>query len=124
MQNIRGAADVGAIQISGQTEATITVDRERLARHGLSVNDVNTVIQSALAPSPVNSFYDGDRRFDVTLRFDERFRDAVDDLSVLQVALPGGQGTIALADVAWRPNDNEMLNIEFKDYDWTKWKNH
>ena len=31
---------------------------------------------------------------------------------------------IALADVAWRPNDNEMLNIEFKDYDWTKWKNH
>ena len=100
LQSIRGAADVAAFQISGQTEATIAVDRARLARYGLAVNDVNTVIQSALAPSPVNSFYEGDRRFDVTLRLDERYRDAVDDLAALQVALPGGAGTIALGDVA------------------------
>ena len=29
---------------------------------------------------------------------------------------------LVLADIAWRPNDNEMVNIEFDDYDWNKWK--
>lgn len=30
---------------------------------------------------------------------------------------------LAIADLAWRPNDNEMKNISFNDYDWRKWKN-
>src|SRR5574340_163209 len=29
---------------------------------------------------------------------------------------------LALASIAWRPNDNEMINVSFDDYDWTKWK--
>lgn len=31
---------------------------------------------------------------------------------------------IALADIAWKPNDNEMINAEFENYDWSKWKNN
>ena len=31
---------------------------------------------------------------------------------------------LVLADVAWKPNDNEMINVEFSNYDWKKWKNH
>jgi cobalt-zinc-cadmium resistance protein CzcA len=100
LSSTRGAADVAAFQIGGQSEANIAVERSRLGRYGLSVNDVNAVIQAALAPSPVNTFYEGDRRFDVTLRLDERYRDAVDDLSNLQVAMAGGAGTVALGDVA------------------------
>jgi heavy metal efflux system protein len=100
LNGVRGAADVGAFRISGQSEVAITIDRARLGRYGISVNDVNAVIQAALAPTPVNTFYEGDRRFDVTLRLDERYRDAVDDLANLQVSLPGGAGTIALGDVA------------------------
>ena len=30
---------------------------------------------------------------------------------------------LTLADIAWKPNDNEMINVEFKDYDWKKWDN-
>ena len=30
---------------------------------------------------------------------------------------------LALADIAWKPNDNEMQNVTFDDYDWSKWKN-
>ena len=54
----------------------------------------------------VNAFYDGDRRFDVTVRIDEEFRDAVDDVADLPIALPGGAGTTIplgfIADVAVR----------------------
>jgi cobalt-zinc-cadmium resistance protein CzcA len=97
---IPGATDVGAFRIGGQTEATITVDRARLARYGINVSDVDLVIQTALAGAAVNAFYEGDRRFDVTLRLEERYRDAVDDLANLQVALPGGAGTVAMGDIA------------------------
>jgi cobalt-zinc-cadmium resistance protein CzcA len=100
LSGIRGATDVAAFRIGGQTEATITMDRARLARYGVNVSDVGLVIQTALAGAAVNAFYEGDRRFDVTLRLEERYRDAVDDLANLQVALPGGAGTIALGDIA------------------------
>ncbi|HZR70288.1 MAG TPA: CusA/CzcA family heavy metal efflux RND transporter [Burkholderiales bacterium] len=100
LAGVRGAADVGAFRIGGQSEVAVVIDRARLGRYGISVNDVNNVIQAALAPTPVNTFYEGDRRFDVTLRLDERYRDAVDDLANLQVSLPSGAGTIALGDIA------------------------
>ncbi|MCX7140136.1 MAG: CusA/CzcA family heavy metal efflux RND transporter [Proteobacteria bacterium] len=100
LSSIRGSADVAAVPIGGQTELDISVDRARIARYGVSVADVNSVIQTALAGSAVNAFYEGDRRFDVTLRMADNYRDAVDDIAHLQVSLPGGAGTVALGDLA------------------------
>jgi cobalt-zinc-cadmium resistance protein CzcA len=100
LSGIRGAADVAAIQIGGQTEINVVIDRERIARLGINIADVNSSIQTALAGSPVNIFYEGDRRFDVTVRLQQRYRDAVDDVPALQVPLPGGAGTVSLADIA------------------------
>ena len=105
LKTIRGAADVGAFKIGGQTELTVTPDRDRMARYGIRIADVNTTIQSALAGTPANVFYEGDRRFDVTIRVDQPFRDAVDDVGELPIALPNNAGTIPLgfiADVAVR----------------------
>jgi cobalt-zinc-cadmium resistance protein CzcA len=104
LAGIPGATDVAAFRIGGQSELTITVDRRKLARLGVNVSEVNAVIQTALGGLPVNTFYDGDRRFDVTVRFTSDSRDAVDDVANLQVPLPGGtlgsQPTVALADIA------------------------
>ena len=100
LNGIRGATDVSAIKTGGQTELDITLDRGRLGRYGVNISDANNVIQSALAGNVVNGFYEGDRRFDVTVRVQSQYRDAVDDIGNLQVALPGGAGTVALADVA------------------------
>ncbi|WP_124948394.1 efflux RND transporter permease subunit [Sulfuriferula thiophila] len=95
-----GASDVAAIQVGGQTELNIVLDRAKMGRLGINVADANSVIQTALAGQAVNSFYEGERRFDVTLRLDKPYRDAVDDVGDLQVALPNGTGTIALSDIA------------------------
>ncbi len=104
LASIQGAADVGAFKIGGQTELTVALDRTRMARYGISISDVNNTIQVAFASAAVNTFYDGDRRFDVTIRIDEEFRDAVDDVADLPIALPGGAGTTIplgfIADVA------------------------
>ena len=100
LSGIRGAADVGALRIGGQTELQIRLDRDRLARYAINVADANNAVQTAFGGMAVAAFYEGDRRFDVTLRADEPFRDAVDDVPELPIALPGGQGTIPLGEVA------------------------
>jgi cobalt-zinc-cadmium resistance protein CzcA len=100
LSGIRGAADVEAIKVGGQTELNIKLDRSRMARYGLNINDVNATIQTALAGTTANSFYEGDRIFDVTLRLAKPFRDAVDDVGNLPIALPGGSSTLPLSEIA------------------------
>jgi heavy metal efflux system protein len=100
LRGIRGSADVDAVKISGQTELDIVVDRSKIARLGVSVADVNMAIQTALAGSAANTFYEGDRRFDITLRIKKEYRESVDAIANLQVNLPNGAGTIPLDEVA------------------------
>jgi cobalt-zinc-cadmium resistance protein CzcA len=99
IDGIRGAADVAAIKVGGQTELNITLDRGRMARYGININDVNNTVQTAFASSTATVFYEGDRRFDVTLRLDQPYRDAVDDVGDLPIAIPSG-GMIPLGSIA------------------------
>ncbi|MCB4811944.1 CusA/CzcA family heavy metal efflux RND transporter [Methylovorus menthalis] len=100
LNSIKGATDVAAIRISGNSELDIQLDRARMARYGLQVGDVNSTVQTALAGNAANTFYDGDRRFDVTLRLDKEYRDAVDDIAELPIALPNNAGSIPLSEIA------------------------
>jgi len=105
IQGIRGATDVEATRIGGQSEVVITPDRMRLARYGISINDVDVLINEALSGQAVTSFFQSDSRFDVVVRVAEKYRNGVDAIANLQLALPGtqvgnGPGTIALGDVA------------------------
>ncbi|MBS0512976.1 MAG: efflux RND transporter permease subunit [Proteobacteria bacterium] len=99
LRGIRGSADVAAVRIGGQAEVTIEPDRDRLARYGISINDFNTLVQTALGGATLNTFFEEIRNVDVTLRFEAQARDAIDDIGRLPVALPGG-GSVLLADVA------------------------
>jgi cobalt-zinc-cadmium resistance protein CzcA len=100
LNSIKGATDVAAIRISGNSELDITLDRVKLARYGMSVNDVNASVQTALAGTAASTFYDGDRRFDVTLRLNQEFRDGLDDIDELPIALPNNAGTIPLSEIS------------------------
>ena len=100
LKSVQGATDVEAIRISGNSELNITLNRSKLARYGLAVGDVNNTVQTALADNAVSTFYDGDRRFDVTLRLDDSFRSAVDDVGRLPITLADGVSSIPLSGVA------------------------
>ena len=100
LNGIQGATDVAAIKIRGQSEIDIAIDRSKIARLGINIADVDSAIQTALAGSAINTFYEGDKRFDVTIRLQENYRNAVDDIGLVQVALPDGAGTINLGELA------------------------
>ena len=106
LRTVEGNADAAAIQVGGQAEVTITPDRRKLARYGINIDDVNKVIATAFGGADVNDFYEGDRKFDVTLRLPPEFRDSLDDIMRLQVPLPDAvvgntqKGNLSLSELA------------------------
>ena len=114
LKGIRGATDVAAFRVGGQSEVRITIDRGKLARYGISIADANAVIQTALAGNPVSAFYEGDRRYDVTLRVDTPFRDAVDDIANLQVSLPADAAANLPPGISPSINLGDIATVEIR----------
>lgn len=105
IEHIRGATDVEATKISGQSEVVVVPDRVKLARYGITINDVNNLITQAMSGASVTGFYEGDKRFDVVVRVDPAHRNSIDAITALQLEVPGtqvgnGSGTVSLGDVA------------------------
>jgi cobalt-zinc-cadmium resistance protein CzcA len=105
IEHIRGATDVEATKLSGQSEVVVVPDRAKLARYGISISDVSALVTQAMSGASVTSFYDGDKRFDVVVKIDREHRNSIDSIAALQLEIPGtqvgnGSGTLALGDVA------------------------
>jgi cobalt-zinc-cadmium resistance protein CzcA len=105
IEHIRGATDVEATKISGQSEVVVVPDRVKLARYGITINDVNNLITQAMSGASITGFYEGDKRFDVVVRVDPAHRNSIDAITALQLEVPGtqvgnGSGTVSLGDVA------------------------
>jgi cobalt-zinc-cadmium resistance protein CzcA len=96
---VPGASDVAAIKSGGQTELRAVLDRGAMARYGLNPGDANNAIATAFGGATVGTAYEGDRNFDIVVRFAPDQRNAVDDLAQLQIPLPAG-GTISLGEIA------------------------
>ncbi len=69
-----GARDIRIERLSGQQELTIDIDRRAIARHGLNVSDVNEIVSTAIGGKFVTQVFEGERRFNLLLRFPEGFR--------------------------------------------------
>lgn len=105
IEHIRGATDVEATKLSGQSEVVVVPDRVKLARYGISISDVSALVTQAMSGASVTSFYDSDKRFDVVVKIDREHRNSIDAIAALQLEIPGtqvgnGSGTLALGDVA------------------------
>jgi cobalt-zinc-cadmium resistance protein CzcA len=85
---IVGASDVRAEQVTGLPLLTVTPDRKRLARYGLSVADVQNVVRTAIGGQAAGNVFEGDRRFGIVVRLGEALRMDPSVLARLPVKLP------------------------------------
>lgn len=69
LRQVPGAADTGIEQEEDQAQLRITLDRQAIARYGINVRDVQDVIELAIGGRSVSTFYDGERRFSITVRY-------------------------------------------------------
>ena len=99
LRSIEGATDVAAEQQSGLAQLVISIDREKIARYGINVTDVEDVIAMAVGGKPATQMLEGERRFDVTVRLTSATRDSVGAIEDITVLTPSGS-RIPLAELA------------------------
>jgi cobalt-zinc-cadmium resistance protein CzcA len=104
LQGIPGAADVKVEQTTGLPMLTVHIDRDRTARYGLNVADVQDAVATAVGGREAGALFEGDRRFDILVRLPERLRGDLEAVRQLPIRLPRGEsgaaGFIRLGDVA------------------------
>jgi cobalt-zinc-cadmium resistance protein CzcA len=91
ISKVRGVTHVVLVRELGQPSLTIVPDRTRIARYGLNVSDLNTLIGTALGGSAVTQVIQGERQFDLVVRMQEPFRKNMDALKNLLIETPDGQ---------------------------------
>ncbi|RVT95749.1 CusA/CzcA family heavy metal efflux RND transporter [Rhodovarius crocodyli] len=93
LRGIAGAEDVRVEQATGLPFLEITVNREEIARRGLSMSAVHEVIGTAIGGREAGFVFEGDRRFAIMVRVPDAIRNDIEALGNLPVALPGGRGS-------------------------------
>lgn len=97
--NIEGVADINVEKVTGLAQVQVHYNRDRLAQYGLSVDDVNRVLRAAFAGSQAGVVFDQEKRFGLVVRLDKDYRQSLEDVKNLSVALPNG-GQIPFEQVA------------------------
>jgi cobalt-zinc-cadmium resistance protein CzcA len=101
---IPGAADPQSEQVTGLPMLQITPDRSAIARLGLSIDDVQSVIATSMGGTTAGQIFEGDRRFDIVVRMPEDLRSDTDAIGRIQVPVPAidGQprGFVPLSEIA------------------------
>ena len=122
LARVPGTTDLMVERIAGQLYLSIRVDRDKIARYGLNVQDVLDVVEIAVAGKAATSLYEENRFFSVVVRFDEAARNSEEALRNILVRTPGGANIplVQLADIATgegpvqisRENGERRIGIE------------
>ncbi len=102
MAKVDGVTDLGVFWVLGQPNLNIKIDRAKAARYGLSVNDINSLVQAALGGVTATTLLEADRQFAVVARLAPQYRNNIDEVRNLKVGVQTANGTayIPLSEVA------------------------
>lgn len=88
IRKVRGASDVKIEQVAGLPILTVKLDRQALSRYGLSVSEVQSVVEIAVGGKSAGKLFEGDRRFDIVVRLPEPLRGNLDAIRSIPIPLP------------------------------------
>lgn len=92
LSEVPGVRDPGVFSLLGQPNLVIRIDRAKAARFGLSVADINAVIQAAIGGQEVTRVYEGEMNFGLSVRLARQYRRNIDAIRAIPVAIPAGDG--------------------------------
>ncbi len=123
LEQVRGIRDVTLVQELGQPSLTIKINRGRIARYGLNVADINSLIQAAIGGDVATQVVQGEKQFDLVVRLEQQYRDNPEEIRNILVSTPGGQqiplGEFADIQVAngasfiYRQNNSRYIGVQF-----------
>jgi len=99
MGTVAGIKDLGMFSSMGQPNVVITPDRIACARYGLNTGDVEAVVQAAMGGLAVTQVFEGEKRFDLTVRWLEQYRTSLESIRELTISTPAG-GSVPMGQIA------------------------
>ena len=114
LESVPGAADVAAERLSGQPQIQISVDRPAIGRYGLSVSDVETVIETAIGGAVATQILEGEKTFDLVVRVDPGAVTGVETIRAIPILGPNGEKLTlgSVADVRLAPGSARVFREE------------
>ncbi|QEH42126.1 CusA/CzcA family heavy metal efflux RND transporter [Chitinophaga sp. XS-30] len=105
-----GAEDLYLEKITGLPQIVIRLNREMLARYGMDVNTVNQAINAAFAGQSAGLVYEGERRYDLVVRFSKVNRQSIEDVKNVYISAPDGHQVPLdqLADIRYEPGPAQI----------------
>ena len=123
LERVRGIRDVTLVQELGQPSLTIKIDRDKAARYGVNVDDINNLIQTGIGGDIATQVVQQEKEFDLVVRLDGQYRDNPVAIGNILVATPGGQQIRLkeLADISvsngasfiYRENNSRFIGVQF-----------
>jgi heavy metal efflux system protein len=90
MKNVKGVEDLGVIRNIGQPELRIDLDQQKMASYGVSTADANAIIEMAIGGKAITQIYEGEKKFQLRLRYEEMYRNNAEAISNLMVPTSRG----------------------------------
>src|ERR1700712_1933693 len=125
LKKVPGVDDLGVFRNLGQPEFQIELDQRKMALYGVSTADANAVIEMAIGGKAATELYEGERRFDIRIRYQKEFRDTQDKIENLMVPTLNGS-KIAIKEIAeintitgpafiYRDNNTRHIAVKFSN---------
>jgi len=123
LERVPGFAELTVVRELGQPSLLVDVDREKIARYGINVADVEAVIQAAVGGQAATQVIQGEKLFDLVVRMHPQFRSSAHEIANLLVGTPAGQ-QIPLSQLAhirqgngasfiYRENNSRYIGIQY-----------
>jgi cobalt-zinc-cadmium resistance protein CzcA len=123
MSDIPGVKDLGIFRSMGQPNVRITPDRDACSRYGLNTADVESVVSAAIGGQPITQVFEGEKRFDLTVRWRPEYRSSVEAIREISISTPDGSniplGQLARIEleegpsVIYRENFQRYVPVKF-----------
>lgn len=123
LKTVQGVEDLGVLRNLGQPEFRIELDQQKMALYGVSIADANAVIEMAIGGKAATQLYEGERKFDIRVRYDKEFRNTQDKIQQLKVPTQDGS-SIPISEIStiktligpsfvYRDNNARYIPVKF-----------
>lgn len=99
LSGIEGVKDLYVDPITGGKYLTIDINREALGRYGMTVNDVNVIVESSIGGTPIGQTIEGRQRFTISVRMAQDYRNSIEQMKRIPIKTPS-LGFVPLSSVA------------------------
>lgn len=110
IRTVPGVGDVNPERTSGLPQMTVVYNRKKVAQYGLDIEKLNRYVASAFAGGKAGIIFEGEKRFDLVIRFDEKHRQSIEDVRSLYIDLDD-QTQVPIkevADIQYRPGPMQI----------------